>query len=69
MPTFSGAGDAAVTKVFGETLLLIMADALARNSFGALPLRDDCQLDCEEFDAMWAWKDSLANIPAVRLPK
>ena len=49
------AGDAAVASVFGETLLAIALDAIASHSFDTLRLRDDCQLDMEEFDGMWAW--------------
>ncbi len=72
------AGDAAVASVFGETLLAIALDAIASHSFDTLRLRDDCQLDMEEFDGMWAWPANyddtgrtniLSKLTATRLPQ
>jgi hypothetical protein len=74
----AGAGDAAVVGVFGEALLAIALDAIARRSFDPLDLRDDCQLELEEFDGMWAWPPNyedvgrtnlIRDLPAVRLPR
>ncbi len=45
----------AVAAVFGETLRDIVLDMLIAGSFRPLPLRDDCQLDLEEFDSLYAW--------------
>ena len=60
--------DEAVAGVFGEALLTITLDALAAGVFDPLPLRDDCQLDLEEFDGMWAWPNEAFDSEAVDRP-
>ena len=71
-------GDGAVASVFGEALLAIALDAIASGLFDPLPLRDECQLDLEEFDGMWAWPsehedvgrvNAIRGLKAVRLPR
>ncbi len=71
-------GDGAVAGVFGEALLAIALDAIASGLFDPLPLRDECQLDLEEFDGMWAWPSEhedigraniIRGLKAVRLPR
>ncbi len=71
------AGDEMVAGKFGEALLSIALDAIAKHTFDSLNLREDCQLDIEEFDGMWAWPLSyeevgrtnmIRNLAAVRLP-
>ena len=65
----AGSGYAVVAGVFGECVVSIAIDAIAAGSFQPLPLRKDCQLDFEEFDGMWGWKDYIRNLPVVRLPR
>lgn len=59
--------DEAVASVFGEALLAIVLDALASGLFGTLPLRDDCQLDMEEFDFMWSWPPTNEDLGRTNL--
>ncbi len=72
-----GADEEEVADVFGKPLGAIVLDAYAAGSFASLPLRDDCQIDLEEFDALCSWpayeeaEAGQANILsrlAVRLP-
>ena len=74
----AGADDATVAGVFGEALIAITLDAIAGGMFEPLELRDDCQLDLEEFDGMWAWPfeyedvgrtNVIRNLTAARLPR
>jgi hypothetical protein len=74
----AGADDETVAGVFGEALLAITLDAIASGMFELLELRDDCQLDLEEFDGMWAWPSDyedvgrtniIRNLTAPRLPR
>ena len=51
------AGDGKVAGVFGMVLFAIVRDAISSGVFASLPLRDECQLDMEEFDGMWAWPE------------
>lgn len=73
----AAAGDEVVAGTFGEALLSIALDAIANHTFDSLNLREDCQLDIEEFDGMWAWPltyeevgrtNLIRNLAAVRLP-
>ena len=73
----AGTDEETVAAIFGQTLLAVALDATAAGSFDALPLRDDCQLDLEEFDGLWAWPPTydavgrsnlLHALPALRLP-
>jgi hypothetical protein len=50
----AGAGEKMV-EVFGNALLAISLDAIATGTFKPLTLSDQCELDIEEFDGMWAW--------------
>jgi hypothetical protein len=74
----AGADDDVVGGLFGEALLSIALDAIASRAFEPLTLREDCQLDIEELDGMWAWPPTyeevgrtniIRNLAAVRLPK
>jgi hypothetical protein len=74
----SGAGDFTVAGVFGDALRATTLDAVARGLFKPLKLRDGCQLDMENFDAMWAWpwkyedvgrSNIIRNLPLNRLSK
>ena len=73
----AGAADETVMGLFGAALRAIVHDAFARGMFAPLPLRDDCQLDLEEFDGNWAWPGGhdalgrtniLRKMRAARLP-
>lgn len=57
-----GAGDEAVAAVFGEALIAIVLDRIADGALAPLNLKEDCQLDSEEFDGMWAWPVSYDDV-------
>ncbi len=61
------AGDDVVARVFGETVLAVLTDAVAAGTFAGLPLQDDCQLDVEEYDGMWAWPARHADLGRTNL--
>jgi hypothetical protein len=71
-----GFEDDEIAGVFGKALVAITQDALARDTFEKLWLRDDCQLEVVEFDGMWEWpregelgvKNLVRDLKAVRLP-
>lgn len=60
--------DESVAGVFGEALLAITLDALAAGFFCSLTLKDDCQLDLKEFDAMWYWPNETFDPDATDGP-
>lgn len=42
-----------ISQVFGEGLLSIGLDAIARGTFDPLRLRDECELQIADFDGYW----------------
>lgn len=72
-----GTDEETIAAVFGEALRAIALDAIASGLFAPLKLKDDCQLDLEEFDGLWAWPSDyddvgrtnvIRNLDAPRLP-
>ena len=49
------AGGAVVAGFFGEALRTIVIQAMREGALSRLSLSDECQLDLEEFDGVWAW--------------
>ena len=60
-----------VAQIFGEALLAIALDALARGSFRPLRLREDCELMVADFDGNWdnGAEQVVSRLPAQLLPK
>jgi hypothetical protein len=58
----AGEDEETVVGVFGEALRAITLDALAAGMFASLKLKDDCQLDLEEFDGLWAWPSDYEDV-------
>jgi hypothetical protein len=50
-----GSTDEKVGAVFGRVIRDVLLRAKKDGLFDALPKRDNCQLDVEEFNGMWAW--------------
>lgn len=51
----SGVSEGDFAGLYGQMLADVLVAAEAQGAFAALPQRQPCQLDVEEFDGAWSW--------------
>ena len=62
-----GCNDVEIGSTIGGVLRSVTLDAVRQQVLAPLNLRDDCELDVEEFEGIWAWPADASDHGKINL--